>query len=79
MNDFPDWYERRGELEPGMVFSDYQGDLVKLERRVPGDGTRWEVANWNSYTNGWTYDGNEVEPGELRTVEDDPDEGPPSP
>lgn len=59
-----DWYERRDELEPGMVFRDFEGDLVMLDRRVPGDGTRWYAATmWGS---SWAYMDHEIEPGDLR-------------
>ncbi len=40
MDEQIDWYERRNELEQGMVFSSCWG-IVKLERMVPGDGTQW--------------------------------------
>lgn len=39
-----DWYERRDELEEGMVFTTGGGELVKLDREVPGDATKWFVA-----------------------------------
>jgi hypothetical protein len=58
-----DWYERRDELQPEMVFRDYHGDLVKLDRRVPGDGSQWYVAvRWG---NSWSYDDSIIEPGDL--------------
>lgn len=56
-----DWYERRHELEPGQVFSTHDG-VVMLTRTVPGDGTKWYVADWHD---GWSYYDNEIEPGEL--------------
>lgn len=58
------WYHHRHELKPGMVFRDYEGDLVKLDRRVPGDGTRWYVAVLG-YGH-WIWDNTEIEPGDLR-------------
>lgn len=58
----PDWYARRGELEPGMVFNTANG-LVQLDRRVPGDGTKWYVAEW---FDGWAYYDSTIEPGELQ-------------
>jgi hypothetical protein len=79
-----DWYERRDELECGQVFRDQDGVLVKLDRRVPGDGTRWYVASWNpgyrlSETNwapaGWSYDDSQIEPGDLKERADDPARG----
>lgn len=59
-----DWYERRNELEPDHVFRMYDGSLVKLDRRVPGDGTQWYVADW--YGNHWSYEDHAIEPGDLR-------------
>jgi hypothetical protein len=78
-----DWYARRDELAPDQVFTDFDGDLVKLDRRVPGDGTRWYVASWNPgsdrpdvdpfYRKGrWSYDDSTIEPGDLRERADDP-------
>lgn len=60
-----DWYDRRHELGCEQVFRCHDGHIVKLDRGVPGDGTKWYVANWNSYTNGWTYEDGTIEPGEL--------------
>lgn len=60
-----DWYERRNELQPDMVFTDYEGDIVKLDRRVPGDGTQWYAGVWANGS--WTYDDHTVEPGDLVT------------
>ena len=66
----PDWYARRHELEPGMVFRTNDG-IVKLDGRVPGDGTKWVVADWHD---GWAHYGSEIEPGELQgdPIEDAP-------
>ena len=58
------WYEHRHELEADMVFRDSQGELVKLDRRVPGDGTRWYVADW--WNGSWAWMDSEIEPGDLR-------------
>lgn len=57
-----DWYERRDELEPEQVFRQHGGDVIKLDRRVPGDGTKWYVADWCGY---WAYYDGTVEPGDL--------------
>lgn len=59
-----DWYERRDELESGQVFTDYEGDRVMLDRRVPGDGTQWYVATW--WGDSWSYMDTIIEPGDLR-------------
>lgn len=58
-----DWYDRRDELEPGMVFEDIYGDLIMLDRRVPGDGTKWYVADW--WGNSWCFMDGTAEPGDL--------------
>jgi hypothetical protein len=65
-----DWYERRHELRPGMVFRSSDESLVKLDRRVPGDGTKWYVADW-SYGS-WGFYDSTIEPGDLVEVADDP-------
>lgn len=57
-----DWYEHRDELRSEMVFRTTQGEIVKLDRRVPGDGTKWYVADWS---NGWFYEDGTLEPGDL--------------
>lgn len=58
------WYERRHELRCGQVFRDYEGDLVKLDRTVPGDGTKWYVATM--WGDSWAYTDHTIEPGDLR-------------
>ena len=64
MTGAPDWYERRGDLRPGMAFTDHEGDAIRLDRRVPGDGTRWYA---EIYCNGhWLAEDHEIEPGDLR-------------
>jgi hypothetical protein len=57
-----DWYERRNELEPGQMFRTHDGQVVKLDRRVAGDGTRWYVADWGR---GWSSEDSTIEPGDL--------------
>jgi hypothetical protein len=56
-----DWYERRHELRSGMVFQSHDG-VVRLDRSVPGDGTKWYVADW---MNGWAHYDSTVEPSDL--------------
>jgi hypothetical protein len=56
-----DWYQKRDELRPGMVFKCYDG-IVKLDRTVPGDATKWYTADW---WNGWSYMDSTIEPGDL--------------
>lgn len=67
-----DWYERRDELECDMVFRHIHGGVVRLDRSVPGDGTKWYVADWND---GWAYYDSTIEPGELigEPIEDTPE------
>lgn len=57
------WYERRSELREGMIFETSDGK-VKLDRRVPGDGTKWYVADWDGSS--WAYYDSTLEPGDLR-------------
>lgn len=57
-----DWYEHRGDLEGGQIFRCRDGSVVMLDRRVPGDGTKWYVADWHI---GWSYEDGTVEPGDL--------------
>ena len=67
-----DWYERRDELEPDMVFHTPYG-IVKLDHRKPGDGTDWVVQSWypgrpdvKGYEQGrWCCDESTIHPGDL--------------
>lgn len=67
-----DWYERRNELEPEQVFRSCYG-IVKLDHRMPGDGTDWVVQTWYAgrpgvpgYERGhWSYDEASIHPGDL--------------
>jgi hypothetical protein len=65
----PDWYERRHELMPDQIFRTMQGDVVRLERGVSGDGTRWHVLDWcKSPYDGrgyWSQNDGTIEPGDL--------------
>lgn len=60
--DAVDWYERRRELESGMIFRTASG-VVQLDRPVPGDGTKWYVLAWNG--DGWSAYDDTVEPVDL--------------
>lgn len=64
-----DWYARRDDLRVDQVFRIYDGSLIKLDRTVPGDATRWYVANW---WNGWAYYDATIEPGDLIELVPDP-------
>lgn len=57
-----DWYDRRDELREGMIFGTWSG-RVKLDRSVPGDATKWYVADW--YGDHWSYEDSTIEPGDL--------------
>ena len=59
------WYEHRDELEAGMVFDTVWG-VVMLDRRVPGDGTDWYVAD-RSPAGQWHYEDNRIHPGDLES------------
>lgn len=57
-----DWYDRRDELYSGQTFQSNIG-LVQLDRRVPGDGTKWYVAvSWNG---SWAWMDSVIEPDDL--------------
>ena len=58
-----DWYENKHKLKPDMIFSTIYDHDVKLDRRVPGDGTKWYCATRSPY--GWSYDDFTIEPGDL--------------
>lgn len=62
-----DWYDLRGELREGQVFVMHDGSRVKLDRRVPGDGSAWYVANW--WGGSWAYMDSRIEPGDLKEME----------
>ncbi len=59
-----DWYDRRHELNEGMVFKTADG-IVQLDRTVEGDATKWTVLDWNPVTKYFAAEGSEIEPGDL--------------
>jgi ribonuclease I len=59
-----DWYERRDELQPGMIFHTQDGSVVKLDRRVPGDGTDWYVLDF-SWSRNWSDEDSRIHPSDL--------------
>lgn len=61
-----DWYDNRHQLKPGMVFKDQDDDIVVLDRRVPGDGTKWYVGVFSNGSFGYWDD--TVEPGDLKIL-----------
>ncbi|MCX7320411.1 MAG: hypothetical protein NT113_13290 [Hyphomicrobiales bacterium] len=65
-----DWYQRRDELEYGMVFTSCWG-TVKLQDRVEGDGSQWNALSWTN--GGWANEGATVEPGDLEDKIADPE------
>jgi len=58
-----DWYARREELLSGACFRTREGSIVRLDRRVPGDGTRWYVLDF--YSGSWFAEDGTIEPGDL--------------
>jgi hypothetical protein len=72
-----DWYERRHELEPGQVFRTCWDSVVKLDHRVPGDGTQWRVLDLYS-SGAWINDEGTIEPGDLEERLDDDYSGKPT-
>lgn len=58
------WYENRNLLQPGMIFRHaYEDIYVRLDRRVPGDGTQWYADIW--IRDGWSSEDFGVEPSDL--------------
>lgn len=69
-----DWYDHRDELEPGMIVINYQGSRLRLDHRVPGDGTNWVCDVWYSrpdHENGgyWCADECHIHPSDIIEVE----------
>ena len=68
MSDY--WYENCDRLNPGNVCILEDGTTVKLDRRVPGDGTDWYVLDQEkSYVYGhlyWTDNNSRIHPSEIK-------------
>lgn len=65
-----DWYEHRSSLRTDMVFTRNDGDIVRLDRTVPGDGTKWYVDTWGGSC--WESWDETIEPGELNELLEGP-------
>lgn len=61
-----DWYERSDDLREEQVFEMHDGSRAKLDRRVPGDGTAWYVADW--WNGSWAYMDSRIHPADLKTL-----------
>lgn len=69
-----DWYERRDELNPGDVVTTHDGDRLRLDHRVPGDGTDWRCDYWMDRPGEdggghWSAEEMRIHPGDIATVE----------
>lgn len=69
-----DWYERRHKLMPGMVVVDFSGTKLRLDHRVPGDGTNWSCDVWYTREDRpeggfWCADEHTIHPGDIVSVE----------
>lgn len=61
------------EREPGQVYRTVYGSIVRLDRRVPGDGTDWYADDWypgnpnvKGYERGhWSCEDSRLHPGDL--------------
>jgi hypothetical protein len=61
------WYLNRHLLEEGQVFRTRDDMIVKLDVRVPGDGTKWYVGeSCGDLKDGFEYWDSTIEPGDLR-------------
>jgi hypothetical protein len=61
-----DFYEHRHELKSGQVFECLDSSIIRLYRRVPGDGTKWYAEDWSGRYNHWYDEGGTIEPGDLK-------------
>lgn len=62
-----DWYERRDELDPGQVFRTHDDSIVRLDQRVPGDGTDWYCDVWiESQRPYWSAEMFRLHPSDLK-------------
>jgi hypothetical protein len=66
MDDY--WYKNRDKLTPGMAFETVCGDIVELDRSVPGDGSKWYVLDYDRSRKTLAAWDNTVEPGELKNL-----------
>lgn len=70
MSDF--YYENRHKLNVGDICLLEDGSIVKLDRRVPGDGTDWYVLDYTkSYHDGrWYYsdEDNRIHPSDIKAI-----------
>lgn len=58
-------------LEPGQIWRTHWDSLVRLERPVPGDGTKWFVSIW--WNGSWACMDEIVEPSDLNERKEKPD------
>lgn len=70
MSEPIDWYENRHDLLCEQVFRCHDGALVRLNRTVPGDGTKWYVDDWDGSS--WAMFDSTIEPGDLFGLVPDP-------
>lgn len=62
-----DWYESRHLLNHGDVCILYDGSRVRLDYRVPGDGTDWYAVDINE-DGEESYEDNRIHPGDIVEV-----------
>jgi hypothetical protein len=55
----------RDELKPDQVWKDYEGDILRTNRSVPGDGSAWYCDIWSDYGKCWLAEDHTVEPSDL--------------
>lgn len=67
MSDY--WYDNRDRLNQGDVCTLENGSVVKLDRRVPGDGTDWYVLDYVQHYFDkhwyWTDNDSKIHPSEI--------------
>ncbi|WP_346798096.1 hypothetical protein R5M92_04245 [Halomonas sp. Bachu 37] len=63
MDNLDDWYRNRHLLESMQVFRLHDGSIVRLVRRVPGDGIDWIVDDWVG--DHWSCEETQIHPGDI--------------
>lgn len=57
------WYDNKHLLRADMVFQCSDGSIIRLDRRIPGDGTEWYALEW--IDGRWCAEDLTVHPGDF--------------
>lgn len=64
MSDY--WYENRHVLNPGHLCILEDGSIVRLNYRVPGDGTDWYVLDYCPKSHSFYDNNGKIHPGDIK-------------